>query len=267
MSVDKLASSAAPIARPSPTRVRWGILALLMAYSAMIQFHRIGITVAGNLRIMEQYQIDPVAMGWVYSAFLLVYTLCMAPGGWVIDRLGPRAALAIVGFGSALFAALTGATGLGLIAAGMVWYALILVRGLFGIIAAPIYPSCAEVTRHWFAPGRRTLANGLVTGSAPLAIAVTYPVVGGLIRRFDWPATFFLIGGFAALLAGLWSWYAMDTPHEHPWTNAAERSGIGAAGSDQSPQHVDFSWSDWRAVLSDRGLVLLTLSYSSVGYF
>jgi hypothetical protein len=32
----------------------------------------------------------------------------MTPGGWFIDRFGPRAALMVVAFGSALFVGLTG---------------------------------------------------------------------------------------------------------------------------------------------------------------
>ena len=51
-------------------------------------------------------------MGLVYTAFLTLYTLAMLPGGWFIDRFGPRLALLLLGFGSSLFVALTGCVGL-----------------------------------------------------------------------------------------------------------------------------------------------------------
>ena len=35
---------------------------------------------------MKQYEISPTRMGLVYSAYLLVYTICMIPGGLFIDR-------------------------------------------------------------------------------------------------------------------------------------------------------------------------------------
>ena len=47
-------------------------------------------------------------MGWVYTAFLVVYTLGMSPGGWFIDRFGPKLALFVVAAGSAVFMALMG---------------------------------------------------------------------------------------------------------------------------------------------------------------
>src|SRR4051794_33300456 len=100
------------------SRARWAIVALLMAIVFISHFNRVSISAAGDARIMAQYKIPPTRMGMVYSAFLLTYTLCMIPGGWFIDRFGPRAALMAVGFGSATFVALTGVVGLALHEAG-----------------------------------------------------------------------------------------------------------------------------------------------------
>jgi MFS family permease len=61
---------------------------------------------------MQQFGISPEQMGVIYSAFLVVYTLFMIPGGWLIDRRGPRFALACMGLGSALFCVLHGRVGL-----------------------------------------------------------------------------------------------------------------------------------------------------------
>src|SRR5262245_3906215 len=94
-----------------PTQVRWRILALLMGLCLISHINRVSMSVAGTDRIMDQFGIQPTAMGAVYSAFLLVYSLCMIPGGLFIDRFGPRRALLVVGFGSALLGALTGVTG------------------------------------------------------------------------------------------------------------------------------------------------------------
>jgi MFS family permease len=63
-------------------------------------FNRMSMATAGDARVMAQYRIAPERMGAVYSALLLAYTLCMIPGGLVIDRYGPRAALAALGFAS-----------------------------------------------------------------------------------------------------------------------------------------------------------------------
>src|SRR5262245_18013581 len=94
----------------NPTRVRWHVLAMLMGLCLISHLNRASMSVAGTDRIMGEYAIDPTKMGTVYSAFLLIYSLCMIPGGIFIDRFGPRRALMVVGCGSALFGALTGVT-------------------------------------------------------------------------------------------------------------------------------------------------------------
>src|SRR5262245_57420574 len=111
----------------SPTRVRWRMLAMLMAFSALCHFNRVSISVAGTEAIMPQYQIDETRMGLVYSAFLFVYTLCMMPGGWLIDRFGPRTAFLFLGFGSAILVPLTGLAGL-FTASSAVLIALLVIR-------------------------------------------------------------------------------------------------------------------------------------------
>ena len=67
-------------------RARWGIVLLLMAFAFISHFNRVSIATAGDTRIMTQYGISPTRMGWVYSAFLITYTVCMIPGGLLIDR-------------------------------------------------------------------------------------------------------------------------------------------------------------------------------------
>src|SRR5437660_12435401 len=83
--------------------VRWLIVVLLMAFSFVSWFLRESMPVAYDERIKDTLGINPEAMGWVYSALLIVYALCMTPGGWLIDRIGIRAASMLIGFGMTLF--------------------------------------------------------------------------------------------------------------------------------------------------------------------
>ena len=103
-----------------PANRRWLILAFLMALCFISHFNRASITSAGDERIMQQSGISPEQMDIIYSAFLIVYTLFMIPGGWLIDRRGPRFALAYMGLGSALFCAFTGGIGFGIFAVAQV---------------------------------------------------------------------------------------------------------------------------------------------------
>src|SRR5262245_66278411 len=95
-----------------PTNVRWLILLFLMGFTTLGHFNRVGISVAGAERLIGSYGISEERMGMVYSAFLIVYTICMLPGGWFIDRAGPRTAMMCLGLGFGCCAILTGTAGL-----------------------------------------------------------------------------------------------------------------------------------------------------------
>ncbi len=172
----------------------------------MAHFNRIGMSVAGTERIIKAYGIDEQRMGLVYSAFLLFYTLAMLPGGWFIDRFGPRMALMMLCFGSSVFVAMTGAVGL-------------LARGpLDALGGAPDRavaaragqrPAASGVGPDGLRPGTlptsRAMANGLVTFAACVGIAATFYVLGKLIDLFDWPIAFVISGGMTLLVALVWT--------------------------------------------------------------
>jgi MFS family permease len=259
------------------TRVRWRIVAVLMAFSFMSWFNRVSMSAAYDERILGQYGISEEAMGWVYSTFFLVYAVFMTPGGWLVDRFGARTALVFMGFGSALFCAMTGLVcGAFRTATGLV-VALLVVRGLMGLFTAPIYPASARVVSHWVPFSRRALANGLIQGSAGLGIACTYVALGALMDQFDrlewpnafpvtgWPTAFLVTGGVTGLLAFLWSAWSTNDPAEHRAVNQAELRLIKE--NDLRPTSKSILLSGWGSLLRNRSLICLTLSYGAIGYF
>src|SRR5262245_48811827 len=172
------ASSQADLLTPTPTTrptwVRWQIVGLLMAFAIMCHFNRISMSVAGTDRIMKQYEIGEPTMGAVYLAYLLAYTLFMSPGGWFIDRFGPKIALALMGFGSAVFVMLTGVSGMIFQTAeyaGALLALLIVIRALTGVVSAPMHPGHARTVSFWVPFQDRAWANGLVCCAACIGIA------------------------------------------------------------------------------------------------
>jgi len=248
---------------------RWLILVLLMALCFISHFNRASMASAGDERLMKQFNITPQAMGWVYSAFLIVYTICMVPGGLFIDRFGPRAALMLMGFGTALFCAITGAVGSGFVGAGQVWLILLVVRSLMGLFTTPLHPGCARAASNWFPKHQRVLANGLITGAALLAYAVVHPVFGALIDLVDWQKAFFVAGACTALLTLLWAVFATDFPWEREKSDSARPPKHNATGHTQpGPATAAISnEGSFGAMLRNRNIILLTLSYAAVGYF
>lgn len=227
------------------------ILLLLMALCFISHLNRISMAMAGDSRIMKQYGLSPEQMGWIYSSFLLVYTICMVPGGLFIDRFGARTALIVVGVGSAFFGFLTGAVGW-LVPSGFVLVALMLVRGTMGFFTTPLHPGCARAVGLWMPISAQSLTNGWVTGAALLGIASTYWIFGRLIDAFDWPGAFATTAAVTLLIALAWAVVSRQ----------AQVNPRAAALESERAARVD-----WSVLLRNRRLFLLTLSYAAVSYF
>ena len=224
-----------------------------MLVVAMGHFNRIGISVAGAERIIPRYGISPTSMGWVYFAFLIIYTLAMLPGGWFIDRFGARAALILLGFSSTIFVGLTGAVGLVAHGTSTLLLGLIVVRGLLGLTNAPLHPGSARMVFDQVPAPSRGLANGMVTFAACLGIAVCYYAMGRLIELFDWPIAFLISSGLTLAVALVWT-YCTQTLRAPVGIEATERP----ASSDLSAL---------LRVIRHRSVICIALSYAAYGYF
>lgn len=232
---------------------RWLILFLLMCLCFTSHFNRASISSAFDERIMKQFNYSTTMAGTIYSSFLLLYTVFMIPGGWFIDRRGPRLAMAAMGIGSAIFCISTGAIGLTSLGATATFVCLLLIRSAMGVMTTPLHPGAARAIGGWFAPNSQALANGVITGASVLAYAVVHRIFGSLIDAVDWPRAFMITGAFTILLSLVWYGVARDRPtqtaHEAPVTDRRELD------SELVPLKVD------------RRLILLTVSYAAVGYF
>jgi ACS family D-galactonate transporter-like MFS transporter len=234
--------------------MHWRILPLMMAFVALAHFNRISITVAGAEQIIPSALISKERMGVVYTALLVVYTICMVPGGWFLDRFGPRIAWMVVVFGSAGFVTGTGVVGWCIADSSMLFAALLVVRGCLGVICAPLHPTAARLVANWTHSSATDFANGLINASALVGIAFTYVVFGELIDLFGWPQAFVISGGVTFILALAWFWFSADRP-----PNALAASSAPPMAKEPSP--------GFRRVIANSSLLFLTISYGLLGYF
>jgi len=119
--------------------------------------------IAAELRLSDQQ------VGMIFSSFALGYAFMQIPTGWLADKVGPRVVLAgTVSFWSAL-TALTGAA--------WSFVSLLLIRFLFGIGEAAVFPGSARAIRNWMEPGERGRANGALFAGSRLGAALSYPLL------------------------------------------------------------------------------------------
>lgn len=247
------------------TRVRWLIVVMLMGFTFLGHFNRVSISVAGNGPLTAPGGMTEQQMGQVYSAFLLVYTIGMLPGGWLIDFLGPRLALAGMGLGMGLCVALTGMLGWAGMPVASLFLPLIVVRGVAGSCSVPLHPGAARSVSLWLPLSGRSTANGLVTAGALTGIALTYPIFGWVMDQIGWPAAFIVSGSTLAVFAVAWLFLSADDVLGHRWTNAAERRLV--TSNRITPARSVASVRDLLRLFGNHGLLWLTLSYAAVSYF
>ena len=232
---------------------RWRIVFMLMGFTALAHFNREGLAVAGGEVFIKQLGMTEVQMGWVYTSFLIVYTIAMLPGGWLIDRIGSAKSLTLLGLSMGTLVAVTGTLGWITLTSASLWIGLLLIRGLTGACSAPLHPGAAHVASELMSARHRATANGMRTAGALIGIAFSYPVFGWLMDTFGWPLAFVISG--ATLMGFGLIWNGVVSPS----LPAPQRMvSVESTPSD--------SRAEWR-LLGQRDLWLLTLSYAAYGYF
>src|SRR6516164_5593990 len=89
------------------SRVRWSIMACVVMVTVLTYLDRLNLSIAGKY-IQDELALSTRMMGWVFSAFLLGYSIFQVPGGWAGDRYGPKNILTGAILLWSLFTALTG---------------------------------------------------------------------------------------------------------------------------------------------------------------
>ena len=116
--------------------MRARIVALMFLFSVLSYFDRTILSIAAP-GIMKEFNVSETEMGVVFSSFLLSYTLLMIPGGRWADRFGPRKTLTVFAVGSGVATSL--------FALGAAIPAFVVLRLLFGMFTAPLYPAAGKM--------------------------------------------------------------------------------------------------------------------------
>ena len=226
------------------------LVLMLMMVASVGYLCRVDITVVAP-HLMAELHLSQPEMGRVFGAFLLGYTLFQIPSGWLAGRVTTRAlflALA-VGWAALTFTcALVGRPHFGVALGALP--ALLFLRFVLGIVAAPTYPAAGRAISLCVPPLMQGRANGLVLGSIGIGSAVAPPLLGFLSVRWGWRAA--LVG--AALLAGIAA-VAWRLIVPSPQTLMAAR-----------PQPTPPATRDHTSPLRRRSFWFLAVSYTLQGY-
>ncbi|MDR3536700.1 MAG: MFS transporter [Acetobacteraceae bacterium] len=196
---------------------RRGWVALLLFTVVIINYmDRVALSVAAK-PIAAAFGLSPVALGYLFSAFLWSYVLCLIPIGLVVDRIGAKT---IMGTGLALWSIATAFTGL-------TWNfgSILAARLAMGAGEATSYPAGARVIRDWIPEGERGRVTTLFNSGSVAGPAFGALLVGWLVSLFDWRAAFVFLGAIGLLWLVAWLiWFG--PPERVSWLSAGERAKI-----------------------------------------
>jgi cyanate permease len=207
-------------AEPRDLRGNWTQLAL-----GWLLYFCFGVVVSSLVPIVtlvrQELGLSYTEMGVVLGAWQLVYIGAAAPAGVLIDRIGPKRALALGALVITLSALLRSfADGFFLLFAAV---------ALFGLGGPIVSIGLPKLVADWFSGARRGLASGIyMTGSSTgsvLVLGLTHSLI--LPLAGSWRATLVVYAVIAAGAAGLWILFGRDSPQSLPERAAARRTEGG----------------------------------------
>jgi sugar phosphate permease len=247
-----------------PTRVRHGILVMVILVAVLLYMHRYCLSTADR-DIKEELGLTEDQMSKVLGAFFFSYALCQIPFGYLSDRYGARRMLTVY---MVAWSTLTGFIGM---ARG--YLDLLLFRLGSGMFEAGTYPACAGVVKRWIPYESRGLASGAVSLGGRLGGAITPKLTALLMVGFaawyplgSWRPAMVVYGVSGVAFAMLFWLLYRDSPEHHPGVNQLEADLI--THGDPHPQRYDDAPPSvpWIGVLTNASLWMCSLVQFGINF-
>ena len=209
------------------TRVRLFIVLMLFLVTTINYADRATLSIAGTA-LSKELQLDPVALGYVFSAFSWSYVAAQIPGGWLLDRFGSKWVYA---FSIVIWSAFTFMQGwIGFFTGASAIAVLFALRFLVGLAEAPSFPANARIVAAWFPGSERGTASAFFNSGQYFATVLFSPLMGWIAHDFGWRYVFFAMGGLGLAMGAIWI-MTIHGPKDHPGVNAAEFDYIKEGGA------------------------------------
>jgi ACS family glucarate transporter-like MFS transporter len=250
-----------PAVRRAPIRIRWWIFVFVFLFAMLTYVQRTTLSVAAA-RIMPQFHLSQMQLGWMLWAFSAVYTALQIPAGVLGERIGVRATFTAVGILGCVAMAATPLAPM-LFSGTALFVVWLLAQGLLGAAHAPVTPVGNGVFQAWFPVRRYGFVVGLSSSGPNLGIALTPSLIVALSASLGWQVAVLSVAAPTAVLAVLWFWFARNTPAEHPLVTPAELAELGDVSREPRPP---LTLARFVTMLLDRNVILLCASYFCLNY-
>lgn len=258
--------------------VRYYIILMLFFISSVNYGDRATLSIV-KTDLSKDFGLDSVLMGYLFSAWLWSYCIAQIPAGWLLDRFGSKRVYGVALFLWSFFVFLMGFTGfLQGKAAFAVLFGLLF---LTGFALAPCFPGNGRFVAAWFPTKERGTASAIFNSSQYFSLVLFVPLMGWLVKHYDWRYVFWSMGIFGIVLTPLW-FKLIYGPKEHPSVTKTELETIEKGGAlvnmdmgGKAGARFSLKWSHIAQLLSSRMLIgvylgqycITTITYFFITWF
>lgn len=196
------------------SNVRWIVFGIIFLLVVVNLIDRISLSIAIPT-IAKEFDLSPTMQGVILSSFFWAYALLQIPGGWLVDKYGPRKMITgstlLWGIFQTLAAFSTGGI------------SLLFSRFMLGAGEAPLFPAGGKLNATWLSSKERGRGAVIMDCGGPLGAALGGIIIAYMIAILgSWRLVFGIIGVLTVLL-GIVTWkYLRDNPQEHKSVNEKE---------------------------------------------
>jgi ACS family glucarate transporter-like MFS transporter len=218
------------------TNYRWtlAIFAFLATFVAYLD--RVNMAVA-TPSIMKELHFTKVQIGTLQTVFFVFYALLQVPSGTFTEFFGHRK---VVPLGLCFWSIFTCLT-----AACRSFGAWIVVRTLFGVGEAPVYPGLSAAYPNWFPKKERGKAISFMLAGAKFGPVIGIPLSTLIMVHYGWRPVFVSFGVLGIVLAVAYYLLLTNYPHESRYVNKAEVEYINDGKVATDTKKVMPPWSDF----------------------
>jgi MFS family permease len=175
---------------PVTARMQWMVLILLVVSVCINYIDRGNISVA-SYDLQTSLHLDPLQLGYLFSAFFWTYAGFMVLAGWLVEKYN---VIWVYAIGYLVWSLATAFTGL-----ANSFVMLFGLRLLLGMSESVAYPSYSKILAAGFPEKQRGMANGLIDAGSKLGPALGLMIGGSILAHFGWRALFIAIGAVSMI--------------------------------------------------------------------
>ncbi|MFY4776936.1 MFS transporter [Metabacillus sp. RGM 3146] len=233
-----------------PTRARYGILSLVFINVIINYMDRSNISVAASA-MGKDLALNSVQLGLLFSAFGWAYSFLQIPGGWMVDRFGPRVMYTISLCTWSLVTLFQGFS--------RGFFSLFGLRLATGAFEAPAFPANNRIVTSWFPDKERASAIAMYTSGQFVGLAFLTPVLTTIQAYVSWRGLFIITGAVGIIWSVVWYLVYRD-PKQSKKASKEELAYIAEGGGlidpkeNQKQDKQKLQWKDLKETLSHRKL-------------